>query len=79
MSKEPDSAASVYEEAVPYVFNRWSNEHDLPLVRSLAEAFYFTERAKESLDVLLEEMTEVRRRWGLPLLCVCDILVLRLY
>lgn len=58
MAEEPGSAASVYEEAVPYVFNAWANEHDAHLMRSLAESFYFTERAKESLDVLLEEMTE---------------------
>lgn len=62
MSDDPSSAASVYKQAVPYIFNAWYNEEDVPLMRSMTETFYFTEHAKKSHDILLEEMSEVSLR-----------------
>ncbi|XP_042868542.1 esterase E4-like [Penaeus japonicus] len=58
MSDDPSSAASVYKQAVPYIFNAWYDEEDVPLMRSMTETFYFTEHAKKSHDILLEEMSE---------------------
>ncbi|XP_047480395.1 esterase E4-like [Penaeus chinensis] len=55
------SPSQTYDEAVHYVFESlWSNstEDDVATVASAAEAFYYSEQAKDDLSTLAEEMSE---------------------
>ncbi|XP_064117922.1 esterase E4-like [Macrobrachium nipponense] len=58
LSKQPHNATALYSELARYAFIHWPDPEAEELVKDLAEAFYYSEHAKTSRDVLLEQLTE---------------------
>ncbi|XP_066967100.1 esterase FE4-like [Macrobrachium rosenbergii] len=56
----PNNATAAYNELIPYIVSSiWFHPEEAEVVGKMAESFYLNERAKGSMDDLLEEVSEV--------------------
>ncbi|XP_066965975.1 esterase E4-like [Macrobrachium rosenbergii] len=58
MSEQRHNATALYSELARYLFMNWPDPEAEEHMKDLAEAFYYSEHAKTSLDVLVEQFTE---------------------
>ncbi|XP_063601563.1 pyrethroid hydrolase Ces2a-like [Penaeus indicus] len=70
-SKDPTDAAGVYDDAALYQVASFLPDSTADTVARLAESFYYTPKARRSLDALVEEMTALLTDY-LFLSCVWD-------